>query len=411
MQETGHTEMTIPYAGNVSVPLFDAHADTSFLSDNNIKTFLNGFSDWPLVQRAVQSAANSIVIDSITSVAFGISVADREGALSIIAKDPTLLTTTNGLNNLVDGNGVYTSISQKTGGGGHYVNVFAFMQSIIPNEYGTPGLGSYLFKPEALESNLLGGTLANGGVATKASYLGAPVFGGLWTGNNNDFILRPWYGNIASSWTGPKFDGVNSTVLGSQRYVQCRLPPQGLFDNAACFASGSGFFGTQPGLFMWNSQTSDYGSFGLAIDDTGLPGNLAALFAAASPSVWSNGYWFALQTNGAGPNKTQFEIVMLDAMASTWWIINFVAQDAAAANAMNSQVTEGVSFTVDPNGIMWFNPNYDSTKFGMLTSYSPISFQIPWIYPQLLNPITLPCYNTCNPVTYRQPPATTEPTQ
>lgn len=400
--------MGVPFIGIVDVPLFDSLADMSFLTAHGLAPILNSFSDWPLILDTVQSQHRGEV-DRLISYVFGIDVETNSSDPSLFTINPGTATVTDGIANYIDGNVTYI---QNNGDGD--IGVFVATQPINPGDYTSP-FASYIFTPQVLNdgNHIVGGQPLNNATLTKGSYNFNPCFIGFQapgTGASDTFVPAPFYLDIGGV-VGPElqieFDGLNTTADFANSFITCRLPApapfspfQPLFDNSAVTNYGVPL--TNNHYLKWYSVTGDYEYIDLFIDDTGLPGDLATLFNARAPVSWNNGFLWIVETLGAGPTGQRFELIFMDGMASQWWLVRLNPQDAASGEAVTNAVTTGWQATVDPLGILWFNPNTAATAAKMFYSFSPLEFFFPWIYPQVLNPITLPCYSTCNPVSFAQ---------
>jgi hypothetical protein len=397
--------MALSFSGIVDVSLFDSNADMSFLTANSLIPSLNHFSDWPLVNAAVGGVGNSI--EKLFSYVFGITVETSSSNPSIFSVN-TGSAGTVGEANYIDGQCVLALPTSGTSGG--KFSIYVVTQPMQPGVYTNQTFNSYTFVPEVINGTgtIVGGEMLNNNTLTKGCYNYEPCFVGFQapgTGADDTFIPAPFYVDIGGQ-VGPspqiEFLGLNTTVNFASTYVTARLPPPPPFslelppDNSALGKPNSG----SPGIFnlQWLSLTSAYTYNQVEIDDTGLPGGLSDLFNNTNPSSWSNGFLSIVETLGAGPTGQRFELIFVDAPCTQWWLVRLNPMDAASGAAVTSEVTEGWSATVDPNGVLWFNPGTDATKVKMFFSFSPLEFFFPWVTPQSLNPIVLPCYSTCNPV-------------
>ena len=397
------------YAGIVNIPLFDSQTNVADIGGGALN--FSPFSDYPLIKEAVWSNVSG-VISALQSFVPCPVVASKKAILSEYFFNNGQVTQ-NSVANYVDELITYTQA-----GASGSILVFVKPQPHLPGNWSSPNIGYYSFTPTTIKSaggTVSGGALLNNGQLTKGNYLGQPCLMGIiapGTGVTDTFVPAPIYMGIGGTVhdANKDFGGLNTTNDYASTWASSRLTPAPgqPFDNVICQLNTNSNPGVHS-LTFWSSLNSNFQVTPITINDTGLPGGLAALFNTTQVATWAHGFLVIVQTNGAGPTKQQFEIIMFDNLGTKWWLINLQPQDHNSGIAINTATSTGWQFTVDPNGIAWFNPG---TAFGanyLGYSFSPLSFSIPWIFPQLLNPITLPCYNVCDPVSYACPDETPEP--
>lgn len=126
---------------------------------------------------------------------------------------------------------------------------------------------------------------------------------------------------------------------------------------------------------------------------------LDAVFQTTNPFTWWSGLIFCLNTNGAGPTGQRNEVVVMNQDFSAYYLIRFVPMDSGAQVAVTNTSTNW-QVQIDTDGIVWFTPAATSLSGAIYYSYSRSFIGFPTIYNPQFNPIVLPCYNTCSPVSW-----------
>ena len=169
----------------------------------------------------------------------------------------------------------------------------------------------------------------------------------------------------------------------------------GPFDN--CLLSTASTDGSPLYRVLWSSSYGNDCQTTLSLSDPALD----VYFQACQDfSIWQGGYVAILNTGGSGPTGQLAEVAVFNEDMSQYYLVKFAPQDADSEFQLS--VNNGWSISIDNQGVLWFtNGDVATSSYRLSYSYSPVSYPFHIVYPNNLEPINLPCFNTCSPVTYQ----------
>lgn len=156
----------------------------------------------------------------------------------------------------------------------------------------------------------------------------------------------------------------------------------------------------RPRFWRWWAAGSGNGVFQNVVieDDLALDALMVSNWIAFS---WHGGFVLTIYTNFAGPNKTRCETLVCDPTFSYYWLLKYIPDDAWTQAGM---ADTGTPFTtapwqvvIDKYGILWlfFNGMTSPYDDAIVTSFSPIGWDIPQIKYIPRNSVSLGCMQTC----------------
>lgn len=207
-----------------------------------------------------------------------------------------------------------------------------------------------------------------------------------------------------STWDGANIP-INSNVpipiscsalnLGALKWNNNRLDPMlAFFDNIAFFSNNNNDEGCIRVLYNAANAVHPFIE-PIELEDS----NLNTYFQDKDlqvMSIYYAGFISAMRVGGAGPTGSPTEFAVFNRDMSQYWVIQFEPQDQFTTDLMASNGSWQLS--IDNEGIFWFSTSSVPNNTSLAYSFSPIHFTIPSLYSGNLEPIVLPCFNTCTPV-------------